>query len=89
MGTLAFFNMPGHWEWLIILAIMLLLFGKRLPEVMRGMGRGILEFKQGLKGIDDDAREATSLSEDEKARLETPADSDGNDVRVSRADVVE
>jgi len=41
-------SMPGPWEWLVILAILLLLFGKRLPEVMRSMGRGIKEFKSGM-----------------------------------------
>lgn len=53
MTTLAF-NMPGHWELLVILAIGLLLFGRRLPEVGRSLGKGIVEFKRGLKGIEDE-----------------------------------
>jgi len=51
--TLAF-QMPGLTEWLVIGAIGLLLFGKRLPEVGRSLGKGIVEFKKGLKGIEDD-----------------------------------
>jgi TatA/E family protein of Tat protein translocase len=47
-------TMPGFSEWLIIAAIGLLLFGKRLPEVGRSLGKGIVEFKKGLKGIEDD-----------------------------------
>jgi len=46
-------HLPGQWEWLIILGIGLLLFGKRLPEVGRSLGKGIVEFKRGLKDIGD------------------------------------
>jgi sec-independent protein translocase protein TatA len=53
LHTLAF-QMPGLTEWLVIGAIGLLLFGKRLPEVGRSLGKGIVEFKKGLKGIEDD-----------------------------------
>ncbi|MBY0309318.1 MAG: twin-arginine translocase TatA/TatE family subunit, partial [Phycisphaerales bacterium] len=40
-------------EWVVILIIALLLFGKRLPEVGKSLGKGIVEFKKGLKGVDD------------------------------------
>ena len=40
----------GFWDWVIILAIVLLLFGaKRLPETARSIGRAIASFKKGLK----------------------------------------
>lgn len=45
---------PSPVEIIIILVIALLLFGKRLPEVGRSLGRGIVEFKKGVKGIEDD-----------------------------------
>lgn len=51
---LAFIQMPGFQEWIIIGAIGLLIFGKRLPEVGRSLGKGIVEFKKGLKGIEED-----------------------------------
>jgi sec-independent protein translocase protein TatA len=42
--------MIGHWEVvLIILAILLLFGGKKIPELMRGLGSGVKEFKKGLK----------------------------------------
>ena len=41
-------------EMSVILIVALLLFGKRLPEVMRSMGKGIVEFKKGLHGIEDE-----------------------------------
>ena len=47
-------GMPGLTEWIIIGALGLLIFGKRLPEVGRSLGKGIVEFKKGLKGIEDD-----------------------------------
>lgn len=47
-------GMPNGFEWLIIAAIGLLVFGKRLPEVGRGLGKGIVEFKKGLKGVEDE-----------------------------------
>ena len=44
----------GHWEILIVAAVALLLFGHRLPSVMRSLGRGVVEFKRGVAGVDDD-----------------------------------
>jgi sec-independent protein translocase protein TatA len=41
-------------NWLLLAGIALLLFGKRLPEVGRGLGKGIVEFKKGLAGIEED-----------------------------------
>src|SRR5580658_2439089 len=52
-STLAL-GMPGGTDWLVIGIIALLLFGRRLPETMRNMGKGIMEFKKGMKGIEDD-----------------------------------
>ncbi|MEM7260723.1 MAG: twin-arginine translocase TatA/TatE family subunit [Planctomycetota bacterium] len=46
--------MSSPWEWGIVLVVALLLFGKRLPEVMRSMGRGIVEFKKGIRGVEDE-----------------------------------
>ena len=52
------FGMPGGIEWIVILIVALLIFGKRLPEVMRSMGKGIVEFKKGVKGVEDDVEDA-------------------------------
>lgn len=45
--------LSGHWEWLIVLAIALLLFGHRIPGMARNLGSGIVEFKRGLKDGDN------------------------------------
>ncbi len=43
---------PGLPELLIVGVIALLLFGKRLPEVARSLGQGIVEFKKGVQDVD-------------------------------------
>jgi sec-independent protein translocase protein TatA len=53
---LAMFS-PGPMEMIIIGIVAVLLFGKRLPEVGRSLGRGLVEFKKGVRGIDEDADE--------------------------------
>jgi sec-independent protein translocase protein TatA len=67
LSTLAI-GMPGLTEWIIIGAIGLLLFGKRLPEVGRSLGKGIVEFKKGLAGIDEDI---TTAQQQQAARAQT------------------
>jgi len=52
-------GMPGGAEWIVIAAIGLLLFGKRLPEVGRSLGKGIVEFKKGLKGVEEEVEQAS------------------------------
>ncbi|HZU97884.1 MAG TPA: twin-arginine translocase TatA/TatE family subunit [Planctomycetota bacterium] len=49
---LAFWNNIAGLDGLVILIIALLIFGKRLPEVMRSLGKGISEFKKGMNEMD-------------------------------------
>jgi sec-independent protein translocase protein TatA len=44
----------GGTEWFILIILGVLLFGKRLPEVGRSLGKGMMEFKKGLQGIEDE-----------------------------------
>lgn len=51
---LAFIGTPGPWQVIIVAMVILLLFGNRLPSVMRSLGEGITEFKKGIKGGETD-----------------------------------
>ncbi|MBX3358913.1 MAG: twin-arginine translocase TatA/TatE family subunit [Phycisphaeraceae bacterium] len=53
-------GMPQGMEWLVIFGIALLLFGRRLPEVGRSIGQSLVEFKRGLKGVQDDIEDQAS-----------------------------
>ena len=59
---LAIFGSGGY-EWLVILIVALLLFGRRLPEVMRSMGRGVSEFKKGVHDVQDEIASAEEAGE--------------------------
>src|SRR5436853_7723717 len=65
-------GMPGLTEWIIIGALGLLFFGKRLPEVGKSLGKGIVEFKKGLKGIEDDVTQVDDDIDNPKPRRELP-----------------
>lgn len=55
-SLLSFISMPGGMEWIVILIIGLLIFGRKLPDLGRGMGQSIREFKKGLKEVDEDVK---------------------------------
>lgn len=44
----------GPMEMMVVMVVAVLLFGRRLPEVGRSLGKGIVEFKKGIRGIEDD-----------------------------------
>jgi sec-independent protein translocase protein TatA len=50
--VLAMFGL-GVYELMVVGLVVLLLFGSRLPKVMRSLGEGIVEFKRGVQGIED------------------------------------
>jgi sec-independent protein translocase protein TatA len=53
----------SHWELLIIALIILVLFGHRLPSVMRSLGRGVTEFKKGVAGMDEEGTSSPNKPE--------------------------
>jgi len=59
-NTLALIGPLGTTETIMIGIILLLLFGRRLPEVGRSLGQGIVEFKKGLKDVTDDIKHESS-----------------------------
>lgn len=73
MHALAFITMPGHMEWVVILVIALLIFGKRLPELARSVGKSLTEFKKGI----NEAKESTDELVDDVKKASSDAVSDG------------
>ena len=61
-----FLGMVGPWQWIIIgLAILLLFGGKKLPELMKGLGGGIKEFKKATQEEDEEKKD-DKKTEDKK-----------------------
>lgn len=58
MNTMLLLSMPSGMEWVIILFAVLLLFGgKKIPELMRGLGKGIREFNDAKNNVSREIRE--------------------------------
>lgn len=52
-------SLPGGSEWIIIALVVLLLFGgKKIPELMKGLGKGVRNFKDGLNDATEEVRKA-------------------------------
>ncbi len=69
----------GPWELLLVFLIVLLIFGgKKIPEIARGLGKGINEFKKAKDGIEDEIKK--EITKDEKSESakkdQKPADDD-------------
>lgn len=70
-------GMPGGWEVWIILMVILLLFGRRIPQVARSLGQGISQFKKGLNDVDGLLGDEDAKPEDgKKAAPKDPPPSD-------------
>ena len=65
--NISFAAMPGGWEIVIIALLILLMFGaKKLPELARGLGQGIREFKGAVDGVKNEIEEADKSFDEEK-----------------------
>ncbi len=62
----------GGQEMIILLILGVLLFGRKLPEVGRYLGKGIVEFKKGIKGLEDEAYDASASAPRQELPLEQP-----------------
>ena len=76
MGSMSLFH------WLIVMVIVLLLFGNRLPSVMRSLGRGVTEFKKGLEGGPEEEEEGELPKPKKKPAGEIEQKSNGADKTV-------
>ncbi len=65
----------GPWEYIIVLIVVMLLFGNRIPGMARSLGQGIVEFRKGLKGETDEDKK--QLPGDESGgKISPPEDKD-------------
>jgi sec-independent protein translocase protein TatA len=59
----------GMQEIIVIALIVLLLFGgKKIPELMKGLGKGVKSFKDGIKEVDDEVKEVKEMTDEEVRR---------------------
>ncbi len=65
-----FMGPPGVWELMIVALIVLLLFGGRLPSVMRNLGKGVVEFKKGISGVEEEIDKAGEGAPEKEAEKE-------------------
>src|SRR5438045_7112222 len=63
----------GGWEVVLILAVVLVLFGaKKLPELAKGLGQGIKEFKKATREVTDEIQSAASVDDNYSSSYSTP-----------------
>ena len=71
MTSFFLISMPGGGEWILIFVVVLLLFGgKKIPELMKGLGKGIKEFNNARNSIEDEIQEG--MREIEKKKISDP-----------------
>ncbi|MCB0663074.1 MAG: twin-arginine translocase TatA/TatE family subunit [Saprospiraceae bacterium] len=77
MQTFVFLFLPGGWEIFAILFVILLLFGgKKIPELMRGLGKGIREFNSARSTIENEIKEG--MREAERKEIEEKKTQENN-----------
>jgi sec-independent protein translocase protein TatA len=73
MGTLLFLSLPQGSEFFILALLILLLFGgKKIPELMRGLGKGVRSFKEGLKDMNEEIKKEEPADTNKKDTDSTP-----------------
>jgi sec-independent protein translocase protein TatA len=64
-------GIPGLPQIILIVLVVLLLFGgKKIPELMKGIGKGVRSFKEGLNDLENDISKSDSKSENSKSEKE-------------------
>jgi sec-independent protein translocase protein TatA len=71
----------GHWEIIIIVAVAVLLFGSRLPSIARSLGKSVVEFKKGVKGMTEDIE-----GQSEPKKIEDSREVKGDRVQLENAE---
>ena len=61
--------MPGPFEWAMIVGVALVVFGRRLPDVARSVGKSIVEFKRGMRDVKDDMETQSRIESSRPSEL--------------------
>ena len=91
LNQLMFIGNMGVGEWVVILLVVILLFGgKKIPELARGLGKGIREFKDASEGVKREIHRninavdiENELKEDERKEVDGIADYEKNHIEIS------
>ena len=89
LPTLLFLNLGGG-EIFVILIVVLLFFGsKRIPELAKGLGKGMREFKDAMSGIENEVRNAARgvIIDQDGNRNATGTDPNGNDINMTLVNI--
>lgn len=73
MLTFAFIPSLGGPELIIVAGVALLIFGNRLPSVMRSLGKSVTEFKKGVSGIEEEIDQAVTVDKKTTASTTKPS----------------
>jgi len=67
------FSLPGGSEWILIVIVVLLMFGgKKIPELMRGLGKGVREFKDAKGNVEKEIDEGMKEKDSKETKPPTP-----------------
>lgn len=70
LNSIFLFSMPGGGEWILIILVVLLMFGgKKIPELMRGIGRGIREFNDAKSNVKTEIEEGMKEKDPNKQQV--------------------
>ena len=87
---LAFLGGLGPWEIVLIVAVVLILFGgRKIPELAKGLGRGLREFKREMHGVKRDFNEAIEAIEEDEPEYTEPRRKKKRKKKVRREPPVE
>ena len=63
-------SMPGGGEWIVIILFVIIFFGaKKIPELARGLGKGIREFKDATKGVQNEIEDGINSTDENHKKL--------------------
>jgi sec-independent protein translocase protein TatA len=80
-STMMFFSGIGHWELIVVLFVVLLVFGAKVPEVMRSLGKGVTQFKKGIRDVEDEIMTESLPDKADKAdKADKPVHNAGENV---------